>query len=448
MRNDSSDGRFTRRRAWQAALPGALLMSALSGGAQGAAFALKEQSAAALGNAFAGATAGAEDISYSFFNPAALAYGTGTEISLVGSLILPQFEYASDNPTAGLPYPGAHHSKSDQGAFVPAAFVARDLGEGLRLGLSVTVPYGLETDYVRRWVGRYDAINTDLLTVDINPALAWRVSPRLALGIGLSAQYADASLSSAVPGAGITPDTDGKIQVEGDDWTYGFNLGLLYEPVAGTRLGLAYRSRISHELSGHARYTPAGLGPVTADPQKVGGTAKLELPETVGLGLHQDIGPRWSVMADATWTRWSRFDELRIRFADDIALATDPVTGLPISAISESVDEYSWQDTWFLAVGASYRVNERWTLRGGLAHDESPVSTCCRTPRIPDDDRTWVTVGATFQPSDRTRLDLGYAYIRLKDADIVLNGESALPEISGGYESSVQILTASFNHRF
>lgn len=437
---------FPRARTLAIALPCALALGGVSGTAAGAAFALKEQSATALGNAFAGATAGAEDITYSFFNPAALAWGSGTEIALVGSYILPEFEYESDDPTAGNPYPGDHSSRSREAAFVPVGYAAWELRDDIRMGVGVTVPYGLETDYDRDWIGRYDAINTELLTIDINPTIAWRVNEQLALAAGLSAQYADASLSSAVPGQGMDPATDGKLDVEGDNWGYGFNLGALFEPVEGTRLGIAYRSRITHDLSGDAEYDPADFGPGTAEPQDVGGSAKLRLPETLSLGVHQEINDRWAVMADATWTRWSRFDELGVFFDEDITIGTTMMG--PITS-SGNVDEYSWNDTWFVALGTTYRPNEQWALRVGVAHDESPVDTCCRTPRIPDEDRTWLAFGATYAPNDNVKLDFGYTHIWLDDADIVLNDENPnVPDVEGEYDSSVQILTASFNYRF
>jgi len=192
---------FPRARTLAVALPCALALGSVSGTATGAAFALKEQSATALGNAFAGATAGAEDITYSFFNPAALAWGSGTEVALVGSYILPKFEYESDEPA---PYPGANRSKSEEAAFVPVGYAAWNLRDDIRMGIGVTVPYGLETDYDSDWVGRYDAINTDLMTVDINPSIAWRVNEQIAVAAGVSAQYADASLSSAVPAFSAT----------------------------------------------------------------------------------------------------------------------------------------------------------------------------------------------------------------------------------------------------
>ncbi len=444
---------FPRARTLAVALPCALALGSVSGTATGAAFALKEQSATALGNAFAGATAGAEDITYSFFNPAALAWGSGTEVALVGSYILPKFEYESDEPA---PYPGANRSKSEEAAFVPVGYAAWNLRDDIRMGIGVTVPYGLETDYDSDWVGRYDAINTDLMTVDINPSIAWRVNEQIAVAAGVSAQYADASLSSAVPAfdsatgsASLDPTRDGELDVEGDNWAYGFNLGALFEPVEGTRIGVAYRSRITHDLSGDADFSaPEDAAPgMERQDASVGGEAKLRLPETLSIGIHQDLNERWAVMADATWTRWSRFEDLTVTFDDPLLLGGP--AGVPDAATDEVSDDYSWNDTWFVALGATYRPNEQWALRAGVAYDESPVSTCCRTPRIPDEDRTWLAFGATFEPSDRVKLDFGYTYIWLKDADIELNHENDnLPTVEGEYESSVQILTASFNYRF
>ncbi len=435
------------------AAPWVIALGALSASqVQAAAFQLQEQSASLLGSAFAGRSADAADVSHMFFNPASLAAqsGRGPEASVVLSRIDPTFDYASDNPVAAeSTLPGSRTSAAGgESATVPVAYGAVDLAPDVRAGLGINVPYGLETDYPDDWVGRYDAVHTEVLTVDINPAVAWQYNEEWAVGAGISAQYAEADLSTMLPndptegpwGLGEpapAPETDAKVEVEGDDWSYGFNLGARYEPDADTRVGVAYRHGMGHTLTGDATLTHDGR-----ELASTGGEADLDLPATVHLGLSRDVHPDWTLLLDASWTQWSDFEELRIEFDEDIGLGP------------AQEDEYDWDDTWFLSLGTRFDASEQWDLRAGIAYDETPVGREHRTPRIPDSDRTWLALGATWQPQalERLTVDVGYTYIWLDDADITLAkdlpDQLQVDEVDGEYESSVQVLTTGASWRF
>jgi long-chain fatty acid transport protein len=207
------------------------------------------------------------------------------------------------------------------------------VGERVRLGLAVTTPFGLATDYPDGWVGRYHAVDTELRTYNINPAVAVRVTDWLSFGAGLQAQYADGELTNAVdfgtigagaPGGGIpgaVPGTqDGFARLTGDDWAFGYNAGVLAEPVAGTRLGVAYRSEIEHRLEGDVDFTSDSAG-IAATLRALSGAfadsdAHLDVttPATLSFGVHQEVGAKVAVMAEATWTDWSTFEDLIVEF--------------------------------------------------------------------------------------------------------------------------------------
>jgi len=308
-----------------------------------AGFALKERGASALGIAFAGAAAAAEDVSYMFLNPAALGQIDGNQLSVVGSYIAPSSEMTDGTATTILGTPiGGKSSEGDaaKNVFLPAGYVSWALTDAWRFGLGLTIPYGLETNYDRDWIGRYHAVNSRLMTANINPVLAWKANDKVTLAFGFQAQYAEAELSNAIDFGtiatmagiqGATPAAhDGYAKMEGDDWGFGYNLGLMIEPREGTRIGLAYRSKVHHELRGDIDFRLDNDGVGAALSQATGRfvdsriSADLTTPETFSVGLYHEITPRWAVMADATLTRWSRFDELRVQF--DNPAESDNVT--------------------------------------------------------------------------------------------------------------------------
>ncbi|MCP5363992.1 MAG: outer membrane protein transport protein [Hyphomicrobiales bacterium] len=430
------------------------------GRALASAFALREQSVTAQGNAFAGATAAAEDPSYMFFNPAALARLEGHQVMTTATLIRPVFHFdVKGASTAGGTPIGGGDGGGDvaDDVVLPALYAMVDLGDGLgvvdnlKIGLGINVPFGLETNYENGWAGRYHALQSKLRTININPVVAFEVVDGLSFGAGLQAQYADAELSNAIDfgtigqAFGGTPtQQDGKGRVEGDDWAYGFTLGVLYEPWRGTRFGVGYRSSLNHELDGDARFRfdQAGVGQAVSTATGMftptGAEANLKTPETVSFGAYHDITDQWAVMGEAAWTRWSRFDELRIQFANP----NQP----------DSITAEEWNDTWFFALGATYRPSEPWALRFGVAYDQSPIPEDKRTPRIPDDNRYWISIGASYQPNDAFTFGFGYTHIFVDDASINLlatdHGNSARGNLSGQTESSIDLLGVQVQYVF
>ncbi len=260
---------------------GTLILLASGGAAHAAGFALKEQSTTAQGTAFAGATASASDVSYMFFNPASLGWVDQIEIQAVGTLAMPKIELESSSASTIVGTPisgGTHEDDVASNVVVPAFYAAVPLPAGVRLGLGVNAPFGLETDYSRDWVGRYHGVRSELQTININPAVAWRPLPWLSAGAGFQAQYADGTLTNAIdfgtigadrriPGA-VPGGQDGFARLRGDDWSYGWNAGVIVEPVAGTRLGVSYRSEIDQTLRGDVNFTGDDDGIANVTPSR------------------------------------------------------------------------------------------------------------------------------------------------------------------------------------
>lgn len=428
---------------------------ALAGQAWATGYELREQSAVGQGAAFAGAAARNDDPSMIFFNPAAMASLPGIQGAVVGSGIFPTAEATSGSATRNALLGGSRINGTLGGdigvdAFVPAIYNTVQLAPDWHLGLSVTTPWGLVTKSPADSIARYHALTSSLKTVNIAPALSWQVLPNLAVGAGLQIQYATSRLSTGVDfgaiGAaqripGFIPGArDGRSTVSGDDTAAGFQLGVQWEPLAGTRLGLAFRSAVFHELSGDAKFEgvpfPLSLSPAFAN---TGGRAKLATPETVTLGLDQRIDDRWTLLGGLEWTNWSRFRDLVITFENGRA---------------PSVTEERWRDSVFVSVGGEYRWNEALTLRAGFAYDQTPVRDAYRTPRIPDNDRYWLSFGASYRIRRDVTLSAAYTHIFASDATVNLqdpgpnNTNLFRGNLASTYQGSADIVTAQLRFAF
>jgi long-chain fatty acid transport protein len=437
----------------------ALAAAGFSGHAGAAGFALIEQSSSTQGYAHAGAAAAVEDASTIFFNPAGMTYLEGRQVVAGLHVVAPSAEFTNQGSTySALAGGGLIPGSNDDGGtvgIVPNFYYVMDVDDRTKFGLGINAPFGLTTEYDDGWVGRYHALKSSLLTVNFNPALAFKMSDRFSVGLGFNLMYVSAELTSAVDLGTLNGDgpgaADGKGSVEGDGWAGGFNLGLIYETAPGSRLGIAYRSEIAAKVTGDATFDlPAGVAgdPIVGVPGAViggniftntGASASVDLPASLSLSFATDLSDRWTLLFDVTRTYWSSFEELRIKY-DNIFQP-------------DSVTTENWQNSNRYAIGASYKASDTWTLRAGFAYDETPVLNAeFRTPRIPDEDRRWLSLGFGYSPSERMRFDVSYSHLFVNDTPIDNTLESALPQvnhtITGSYASSVDIVSAQLVYNF
>lgn len=445
-------------RGTVAALGAILMASAVTGEAIASGFALREQSATAIGNALAGSAAGADDVTYMFHNPAAMTRFTGSQIAAAAHVILPQSQFRNGKAStaAGVPL-GGNDGGDDvaENAVLPTVFAMWDVSHGfglelpVRLGMSVTTPFGLETRYRNGWLGRYHALDSRVQTVNLNPVAAVEVIPGLSLAAGAQFQHFDARLTNAIDFGSLGEAEglplsflaepglqDGRAEVQGDDWGYGYNFGVLYEPWTGSRFGATYRSKIEHDIRGRATFKldAAGIGQILRDASgafsNTSARTDIETPQSVAFGAYHDITPEWAVMATAEWTNWASFENLDIAFGNP--------------AQPTSLTEEDWRNTWFWSVGATWRPTEAWTVRAGVARDQGAARNRSRTPRIADSDRTWLALGASFSPLPNLSIGASYSHVFVEDADIRLSadqpGNATRGNLSGTVESSVDII--------
>ena len=385
---------------------------ALAGQTHASGLQITEQSVTGLGRAFAGGSLPNDDLSAAYFNPADMMLGSGAQaqagMTLVGismetdnvgsSIRLPS------NLGAVLTQPGTvpvfvsvpSRGRDDDGGtdkLVPNGYYVTDINDRMRFGLSINAPFAVSTSYGRNWVGRYHAVDSDLLTIDINPSIAYRINDNFSIGGGVSAQYVKATLTQALFNPLSAFTKDGYAEVEADGWGFGFNLGALYEYDANTRFSISYRSRIKHSAEGDrtiSDYIPSRNGKVSAK-------ADVTLPDWLGVAAYHRINPQWAVMGGVRWTNWSVFDKLQIDFGDG----------------SQSLTPEHWEDSWSFGLAVSYDYTPEWTFRAGYVYDQTPgPSTEFRTPRIPDNDRNAFGLGFTYHPNPRLSIDFGYMYIK------------------------------------
>ena len=433
----------------------------------GAGFAIIEQSVTGLGRAFAGSAAVAEDASTIYFNPAGLTQLKEIEIDQGLHIIAPSSKFHDDGsniaPLGGMPLSGDDGGNAGSIALVPNFYIAMPLSETVVAGLGINAPFGLVTEYNDNWKGRYHAIKSDMLTININPSIAFKATEKLSLGFGINLQYIDLELTQATdlgtgcaktaqflavnaPTSPLLPAAascaqpqqhDGKAKLTADDWSWGYNLGLTFQATDATRIGLAYRSKISHHLTGEGKFdttsNPAVQAVATNALNIKNGAinGNVDLPENASLAIHHQINEQWAVMGDATWTRWDRFQELAINMPNG----------------TTNIKEEKWDNSMRYGLGLTYAHNDTWTFRSGIAYDETPISDEYRTARIPGEDRKWLAVGASYKFSDSITIDTGYTHIFLSDPKINEIDENGY-QLKGDYEASVDILSVQVRMLF
>ncbi len=427
-------------KTFLAASAAVLCLTAANANAAG--FQLKEQSSSMQGLSFAGASAKGDDLSTMFFNPAGMTrLEQGNQISFTTSYVLPSAEFDTDSatmgPPVGAPITGTNGGDAGVGAVVPSFYGQLDLGLGerWRTGVSVNTPFGLSTKYDNNWVGRFHAIESKLMTINVAPTVAYKLTDTLSIGGNLQAQYISAKLTNAVI-TGLPPAPEGFTKLEGDDVAFGWGLGLMWQATEDTRVGANYRSRIVHKLEGDVR---TSVGGVLIPAQSPSASAGLTTPDILSVGAVHDLNDQWSLLGEVAWTNWSTFDDLTVISASGAQL--------------QSVDE-SWNDTWFFSVGTEYKHDQNWTFRGGVAYDQAAVGTAHRTARIPETDRIWGSLGATYKISPTTSIDMSYTYIHALSADLDedkglgVGGGAPVANISGEYDANVNIATVGVNFKF
>jgi long-chain fatty acid transport protein len=395
-------------------------------------FAVREQSAYGQGSSFAGIAAGGA-LSSMFWNPATITQVRGISIESDIAGIIP---YANQNPSAGSALGGV--GNSGVAALVPGSYFSMQLNPNLWLGMSINAPFGLSVTFPDAWAGRNYSGDTTLRFYNATPTIAYRINDWISVGAGVQIQYASASVNT---GLGATPGPE--FNIGGSGWGYGFTAGVTLTPTPTTTVGIGWRSGVNQKINGALTTTvPIGSAATTGSVNTT-----LDLPDTVSLGIRQRLDSQWMLLGTVEWANWSRIGTATILQPTGAAATIfGTAVALPLQ----------YRDGWFFSAGAEYKWNERLTLRSGFGYEISPIVDQVRTPRLPDNDRFWLSVGASWQLMPGMHFDLAYSHLFVKDPTINITATSGNPSFNralpipyvGDVSAHVDIISGSLVFQF
>lgn len=422
-----------------------LAVSCISSTAIAAGFQVNEHSANGLGRAFAGQAATPENATILTTNAAAITQFDTQQISVAVSYIDPNVDIsgeintqvASPAGTVDLPAMDGSEQNIADTAIIPAAYYIRPINDKLSFGIGAFTSYGLRTDYSDDYNALHFADDAEVKSVTLNPTLGYKVTDTLSLGLGISTTYAEAEISTSTPKAietisgGMVPGNATIVGLEGDDWGFGWNVGVFWQPTSTTDVGLSYRAETKLELQGDVS---SALRPDLNQ----GGQLDLNLAAITELAVNQRLTEQWSVQASVVLTDWSTFEKLEANLDDGTDLL---------------LKQENFDDTWRGSLGVTYKVDDVWTLRAGYAYDDGAVTTENRSLSIPDTDRHWITGGVSYAIDDSSTVDFGYAYLNGREADVDKSSDrlqalGVTSTITGRQSANAHILSAQYNLSF
>lgn len=393
-----------QRAAFKVALTAIAVAAAFASTAHAAGFMLTEQSAGSLGRAYAGAGVDGTDLSGVYYNPATMVLHKGTALQAGFVGIGLNLDYVGEDGTTAN---GRNKSQA-----IPHGYFVHQINDKVWFGLGMTVPFGMGTEYDDDWASNQHGISATILTFDLNPNFAFKLSEKFSVGFGASIQYAQADLKIrkdllSIPSAG---SISGESEIDADSIAWGWNVGMMWSPLENFRVGLSYRSEIKHDAEGDFTLdrlqingdpdNPVLKGALEQLSAMVGnydGYATVTAPAWAMASVAWDVNDLVSLYGTFRWTDWSSFDELNVT-------TNDPNVGRSIPN--------KWRDTYLGSLGMDLRLTDWWTLRGGIAYESSPIANPkYRTAIIPDADRWWFAIGSSFKWSDNFQTDVSFAHL-------------------------------------
>lgn len=370
--------------------------SALSSTAYAGGFQLTEQSALALGRAYAGVGVDGTDVSGMYYNAATMTLHPGTQVQFGGVGVGMNLEYVDHQ------YPGEKNNGRDKEEFVPHGFISHQINDSTWVGLAITVPYGLATDYGEDWNRKDHGYKAEMTVINFNPNVAWKATDTLSIGAGLALQYVDAKFGVGYKNQQMNMTST----YEATDFTWGFNVGLMWQPVDSLRLGLSYRSETKHSTNGDVTINGSGSTGGLLD-GTYDASVTVSGPAWAMATAAWDVNDYLSLYATFRWADWSSFDTLKTNIPQLAGVVSQNLLLGKMTNI-----ENGWKDTYLMSVGYDLRVNSFWTLRGGIAYETSPISDeHKRTAIIPDADRWWFAIGSSFHWTKDFQTDIGFAHL-------------------------------------
>ncbi|EIR1598882.1 outer membrane protein transport protein [Vibrio cholerae] len=372
---------------------------------QAAGFQLAEYSATGLGRAYAGEAAMADNASAQWRNPAMLTYLEGTQVSAGAIYVNPNVDVEGTVTHQQL---GKTHASSNDfahDAVIPNFYLSHQLNEQVALGFALGTNYGMETDLGTEFAASHFGNQASVISKEANLNIAHQILPQLSIGGGVRYVMGEGHFGATAPAKNLIrhPVTNNVMTLpkgttlkymEGEDNSWGWQVGSAWQINQDHRVGFAYKSEVVMDFEGHAE----GISYGSYKP----GMMSVTLPATAELASFHQLNDQWAIHASINWTDWSSFKELTAVFPEK----------------SDLIKSENWEDNYRFALGTTYQYDAKLALRAGVAYDTSAVDDKNRTATIPETDRTWVSVGGSYVATPQLTLDAGFTYIFAKDATI------------------------------
>jgi long-chain fatty acid transport protein len=401
----------------------------------GAGLVLYEQGTPDLGTAAAGRAALAKDASTAGGNPAGMTRLDRSQLLASVMPLLVRAKFDVDNRTT---HSGGNGGDAGDLVMAASAFYVHSLTENLKLGIAAGSYFGLGLDYGNKWAGRYYVQDAELLTIAINPVIAYRINEWFSIGGGFS--IVKSNLIQRIGVNNLLPFlSDGQIKVEDDDVGFGGNVGILVEPRDGTRFGLTYRSKVELDFKDVASLR--GIGPLLNAALTRSGLAgskadlEMNIPQMVMFSGYHELTDRFAVMGNIGWQKQSEFGKTNVSISST-------------NSKSFTADR-NFDDTWHFAVGLQYRIKEPWLFSLGFAYDKSPVDDDDRTPDMPVDRQLRYGTGIQYEWNKDITLGFAYEYLDAGDADINQNKGPLAGRLVGDYKTNeIHFFAFNINWKF
>lgn len=424
----------------------------------GAGIEIMEQSTKELGQALSGAPTNSEDGSMVFFNPAAMSKVNKRLLSMSGFIMAPSTTFHNNashlSPViGGTPLTGSNGGSPTSPAFIPNLYYVQKLTDQFAFGLGINFPFAAQTTYDTDWKGRYQAIDSMIVTLNFNPSISFKINEKISFGAGLNIQYLQTKLTNAIDfgticlqivgpmpcvAHNLSPQaTDGNVSLKGESVGFGYNFGLLYVPTNQTQLGVSYRSRVSHNVHSNADFSVPDNAIILTQGNTFIDThsrTSLSLPDSILFGISHRLNPSWTVSTDAVWSHWSLIKTLNTVFS---------------SSQQNDILDLEWRDTWRYAVGINYSSDSnKWKLRTGFAYDQTPIQNSQHSsPRLPDNNRYWLTFGITYSLLKNIDVHAAYAHIFMGNSFINSKGVTN-DSLAGHYSEQINFGSVQADWRF
>ncbi|BDR12776.1 outer membrane protein transport protein [Vibrio sp. STUT-A11] len=407
-----------------------------------AGFQLAEFSATGLGRAYAGEAAMADNASSQWRNPAMLTYLEGTQVSVGAIYVNPNLDVEGDVNFYGNNTPASSDDFAHD-AIIPNFYLSHQYNDEFAVGLALGTNYGMETDLGTGFAASHFGNEASVTTIEANLNAAYKINDAVSIGGGVRYILGEGSFGATTPAnnaLGLPQDTTLKY-MEGDDTAWGWQVGTAWQINDNHRVGFAYKSEVELKLQGHAEGLGFGFGTPQLPQTRDDGYMYLTLPATAELASYHQVTELLALHTSFNWTDWSSFEKLEAHLD---------------TAGTHMVKVENWEDNYRFALGATYQLQPQLALRTGIAYDTSAVSDKNRTITIPETDRTWLSIGATYDWTKDFSLDAGFTYIIAKDASIKesrgYDSDNTAEQVGGQFvgetTGNVWLIGLQANYRF